>query len=214
MLTLEVALVGVCIARESGLGLLVLELVEDLPVGDVAHLVVLLDQLALLEADATLALGHHGVAGLVGLADIAVDASPAVFAVARVATSWSPVAVAVRQRATQRRGAVLATKARGAVALSISLYALCELVALEVVEVAVEAGRAAVGAVVVQRKQVERDLGGGVVSKRLVGSRWSRERQRDQKRGGPWASHVARHSVAVRWRCSNRPPSTVHRPRA
>lgn len=176
MLTLKVALVGLGVAREGGLGLLVLELVEDLPVGDVAHLVVLLDQLAFLEADATLALGHHGVAGLVRLADIAVDASPAVVAVARVAASWGPVPVAIRQRATQWRGTVLSTEARGAVALSISFDALGELVALEVVEVAVEAGRAAVGAVVVQREQVERDLGGGVVSERLAGSRWSRER--------------------------------------
>lgn len=66
--------------------------------------------------------------------------------------------------------------------------------ALEVVEVAVEAGGAAVGAVVAQREHVERVSGGCVVSKRLARRRGSRERQRDQERGG--GPRCASHGVA------------------
>jgi hypothetical protein len=73
-LTLEIAFLRLGVAREGRLGFLVLECVEDLPVGDVADLEVLLDQLAVLVADSAFAIRHHGVAGIVGLADIAVDA--------------------------------------------------------------------------------------------------------------------------------------------
>ena len=204
VLTLEVALLGGAVAREGSLGLLVLELVEDLPVGDVAHLVVLVDQLALLEADTALALGHHGIAGLVGLADVAVDAAPAVLALARVAVPGRSVLVAVGQGATQRRGAVVAPEAGGAVALAICLDALGELVALEVVEVAVEAGGAAVGAVVAQREEVEGVLGGCVVSKRLARRGRARQRQRDQKRGGGSSPWCASHGAEVQRRCGCR----------
>ena len=60
------------------------ELVEDLLVRDVADLVVLLDEGAVGVADATLLLGHHGVARVVRLAHVAVDALPAVLALARL----------------------------------------------------------------------------------------------------------------------------------
>jgi hypothetical protein len=74
------------------LWLLLFELVEDLAVRDVAHLVVLSDELALLVAHTILPVGHHGVAGGVCLADIGVDARPAIFALALlVAASWCPV---------------------------------------------------------------------------------------------------------------------------
>ena len=73
-LALEIALFRLCIAGEGGLRLLLLQLVENLLVGDVADLEVLLDQLAVLVADSAFAIRHHGVAGIVGLADIAVDA--------------------------------------------------------------------------------------------------------------------------------------------
>lgn len=76
-LTLEVAFLRLGIAREGRLRFLLLQRVEDLSVGDVADLEVLLDQLAVLVADTALSIRHHGVAGIVGLADVAVDARPA-----------------------------------------------------------------------------------------------------------------------------------------
>lgn len=100
--TLEVALVGLGVAGKGGLGLLVLELVEDLPVGDVTHLEVLLDQLAVLVAHSALAIGHQRVAGVVGLADIAVDAGPTVLALALCfGPAWCSF-FAVCKRAAQR----------------------------------------------------------------------------------------------------------------
>lgn len=185
-LTLEVALLGLPVAGKGSLGLLVLELVEDFPVGDVTHLVVLVDQLAFLETDAALALGHHGIAGLVGLADVAVDATPAILALASVTGPRGSVAIAIRQGTTQRCRAVVAPKTRGAVALAVALDALGELMALKVVEVAVETGWTAVRPVVVQREQVERVVGGGVVCEGAAGGRGSHQRQRSQKGGGPW----------------------------
>lgn len=102
MLTLEVALFCLGVARKGGLWLLVFQLVENLPVRDVADLEVLLDQLAVLVAHAALAVGHQSIAGTVGLADIAVDARPAFAALAlSVASSWRPV-LAICQRAAQR----------------------------------------------------------------------------------------------------------------
>jgi hypothetical protein len=73
-LTLKVALLRLGVARKGRLRFLVFQRVEDLPVGDVADLEVLLDQLTVLVADTALAVRHHGVAGIVSLADIAVDA--------------------------------------------------------------------------------------------------------------------------------------------
>lgn len=80
MLTLEVAFVRLSIAREGRLRLLVLQLVQDLLVCDVADLEVLLDQLSILVAYATFAFGHHGVAGVIRLAHIAVNARPTIVA--------------------------------------------------------------------------------------------------------------------------------------
>jgi hypothetical protein len=91
-LTLEVALFGLGITRESRLWLLLLQLIQDLFVGDIADLEVLLDQLPILVADATFAVGHHGVAGIVCLTDIAVDAGPTIVTLAfLLAASRRPV---------------------------------------------------------------------------------------------------------------------------
>lgn len=109
-LTLEVALFAVSVAGEGGLGLLLLELIKNLAVGDITHLVVLIDDQALAITDATLALGHHGVTGVICLADIAVDAFPALFTLAVVALARQSV-VSVGQRATQRLRAVLTAEA-------------------------------------------------------------------------------------------------------
>jgi hypothetical protein len=98
--TLEIALFAVGIAGEGGLGFLLLELIEDLAVGDVAHLVVLIDYQALTITDATLALRHHGVAGVICLADVAVYTLPALLTLAVVALARQSV-VSIGQRATQ-----------------------------------------------------------------------------------------------------------------
>jgi hypothetical protein len=108
--TLEGALFAVGVAGEGGLGLLLLELIENLAVGDVAHLVVLIDDQALAVTDATLALGHHGVAGVVCLANIAVYTLPALFALAVVALARQSV-MSIGQRTTQRLRAVLTAEA-------------------------------------------------------------------------------------------------------
>lgn len=103
--TLEVTCGIILITRESSLGFLFLKLIEDLAVRDIADLVVLLDELALLEANATfshtvLVLGHHSVTRLIGGAYIAVDAFPAIFTLTSlIPTSGSSVA-SVGQRAT------------------------------------------------------------------------------------------------------------------
>jgi hypothetical protein len=146
---LEVAFFSFRVARKGGLRLLVLQCIENLLIRDVTHLVVLLDQLSLLEANATLSTWDESVTCLVRLADVAVDATPSFAAFATVSASWCPIAISIGQRATQRRRAIIASKAWLAVAFAIPLYTFGELVALEVVEVAVEAGRAAIGAVFV-----------------------------------------------------------------
>lgn len=151
--TLKVTVLGFGIAREGGLRLLVLQGIEDLSVGDVADLEVLLDQLASLVAHSALVVWHHGVASIVGLTDITVDARPAFFALAFPCTaSWGPV-LAIRQSTTQGLRTVFATKSRTAVTSSICFAAVGELLALEVLEVAVEAWRAAVGPIAVDGEE-------------------------------------------------------------
>lgn len=70
------------IAAKCGLRLLLLQLVQDFPIGDIAHLVVLLNHHALFVAHSTVPLLGHHVARLIGGANIAVDAFPSLFAVA------------------------------------------------------------------------------------------------------------------------------------
>lgn len=152
LLTLEVALFCFRVAREGPLRFLVLELIEDLPVGDIAHLEVLLDQLAFLVAHAALPIGHHSIASVVCFADVAVETRPAVSTLAiPVASSWCSV-LALWQRATQWLRAVLSSKPWRTAASSTGLGALSELMALEVVEVAVEAWRAPIGSIAVYRE--------------------------------------------------------------
>ena len=74
MLTLEITLFCLGVARESRLRLLVLQCIEDLPVRDVAYLEVLLDQLAILVAHTALAIWHHSITSVVRRAHVAVDA--------------------------------------------------------------------------------------------------------------------------------------------
>jgi hypothetical protein len=84
---LKVAGVVVGLTRKRHLGLPALELVQDLAVGHVAHLVILLDRDALLVADASFTIRHHRIARIVRLANVAIDTTPALFAVAGPALS-------------------------------------------------------------------------------------------------------------------------------
>lgn len=90
--------------------LLFLELVEDLAIGDVADLVVLVDDQTLTIADAALALRHHGIAGVICLADVAVYALPALFTLA-VMTLPRQSVVSVGERSTQRLRAIFSAEA-------------------------------------------------------------------------------------------------------
>lgn len=160
--TLEIALLGLCVARECSLRLLVLQLVENLAVRDVTHLVVLLDNETLAVAHAIDALWHQGVTSLVGGADIAIDACPALFAVALCALARRPVS-AISERAADGIRAVVAAEARRTDAAAVVLAAAGKLMTRELLEVAVEARRAAVGAVVVDGEGVLHHVVAGVV---------------------------------------------------
>lgn len=67
-------------AGERHLWLLVLELLQNHLVGHVADLVVLLLNKAILVTDTIFPLGHQSITDIVRLADVAVDALPAVAA--------------------------------------------------------------------------------------------------------------------------------------
>lgn len=104
---LEVAGSVLFVARECSLRFLLLKLVENLAVCNITDLIVLSYQLALGVANATLSYAiivwrHHGIACVIGLAYIAVDALPTIFALTGlVAASWCSVA-SVWQRAAER----------------------------------------------------------------------------------------------------------------
>ena len=71
---------------------LLFQLVQYLLVCNIANLEVLLDELAMLVADSTFAIWHPSIAGVIGLAYIAVDARPAFLAIALLlAPSWRAV---------------------------------------------------------------------------------------------------------------------------
>ena len=91
-LTLKVALSAISIAGEGGLGFLILQSVENLAVCDVAHLVILVDDGTLAVAHTIFSFWHHGIAGVVCLADIAVYTLPTFFALTFTALTWKSVA--------------------------------------------------------------------------------------------------------------------------
>lgn len=84
---MEVANARFLVASKSGLRYLAVEHGEDLLVGNVAHLVVVLHDFTVLIANATIARLHQSIAGLVLGTHIAVDSSPALVAFASVAGS-------------------------------------------------------------------------------------------------------------------------------
>jgi hypothetical protein len=83
-LTLELASRIFSFACESDFRLLVAQESGDLLVHDVANLIVLVHDLAVCITDASFVFGHEGVARFVRRTDVAVNAFPAVIAVARV----------------------------------------------------------------------------------------------------------------------------------
>lgn len=61
-----------------------MDLIQDGFVADIADLIVLVDDQALLIANTTLTQRHHCIAGIVGSANVAIDTLPAVSAFAFV----------------------------------------------------------------------------------------------------------------------------------
>jgi hypothetical protein len=166
---LEVALARLLVAREGRLRLLVLELVEDLAVRDVTHLEVLMHELAVLEANTALAIGHQSITGLIGLAHIAVDALPPVFAITRLRTASGCSIAPVGERIAEGFRAILAPKAWGTYALAVRFAAFGKLLTSKILEVAVEARRASIWPVVHDREErCFRQLYGGIIAIRSV----------------------------------------------
>jgi hypothetical protein len=125
---------------------------------------VLINQLALLVAHAALAVRHQCVTCIVVFADVAVDAFPSLFAFARFVSASRCSVRSVWQGSAKGCGAVLSSEARRTVALSIRFTTLGKLLTLEILEVAVEAGRTAVGTVTVYGEEVIGRLVRGVVA--------------------------------------------------
>lgn len=97
---MEIAFTVGCVACEGHLWNLFTKQVPDLVVGHVAHLVVVLEDIAHLIANATIFRFHQSIAGFVLCAHIAVDAFPAFVTFAAVAITNRSVFVAAGQRAT------------------------------------------------------------------------------------------------------------------
>ena len=119
---LEVACLVICVAREGGLWIPLFQLVENLPVGDVTHLVVFVHHNTILVTGTATAFRHQGVAGFVCLAYVAVDALPALLTLTLPSTSWGPV-TSHGQRATYWRSTILTPKTRRAGAFAIEFVA-------------------------------------------------------------------------------------------
>jgi hypothetical protein len=141
---LEVAFGRLFVTREGRLRLLVLELVENLAVRNVTHLEILLDELAILEADAAFVVRKQDIASLVGLAHITVDALPPLFTITRLRTPSRCSILPVGERIAERLRAIFTPEARGACAFAVGFAAFGELLAGKILEVAVEAWRASV----------------------------------------------------------------------
>lgn len=168
VLTLKVAFFRLSIAGKGRLRLLLLELVQYLPVGNVAHLEVLFDHKTLPVANTVDAFRHQGVTSKVVLAHIAVYSFPTLSTVAVFVCPRCPVA-AVGQRATDWLGAVLATEAWRADALAIAFAAAGKLVALEVVQITVEARGTAIRTVVaIDGERILQQVGTRLVAERLL----------------------------------------------
>lgn len=97
MPTLEVASSFASVTSECDLRNLFAQQVPNLFVGDVAHLVVVLEEIAHLVADSALVRFHQRIACPIISAHVAIDTVPAVVAVAAVAFAHRSVLVSSRQ---------------------------------------------------------------------------------------------------------------------
>lgn len=97
--TVTVLLFLLFLAGECHLRDLRLKQLSDLLVCDIAHLVVVLDNLAVLIADAAVLGGSECVADVISRTDIAVDAGPAIVAVACLLRSHRSIEILVGERA-------------------------------------------------------------------------------------------------------------------
>ena len=86
-LTLKVACLLLSITREGDLRCPFLQLIQDLPVRYIAHLVVFFHHAEILVTNTPLALWHQRIASIIRLADIAVNAFPTLLALALAISS-------------------------------------------------------------------------------------------------------------------------------
>jgi hypothetical protein len=153
---LKVAGLILIFAREGHLRFPAVKLVHDLSICYITHLEVLLDGDTLFVTPATLAFRHHGIAGIVRFADIAVDTGPALFAATSIA--FAPRAVlAIGKRSTHGSRAIISSKARRTRAFAVVLVAGRKVGTVVGVKLAVEAGRTIGGPVVKKRKRRSRN---------------------------------------------------------
>ena len=165
-LTLKLALFPLGITRERGLRFLTIESIYDLPVCNVAHLVILVHKQTISVADTIFSLGHKRITGLVCLAHIAIYAFPTLVTITFASYSWCPIA-AIGQGATERLRAVHAPKTCWTRTSPARFGTVGELVTLEVFEIAIEAWRTAIGSVLKDDERIP-IVETGIVLMRLV----------------------------------------------
>ena len=108
-LTLEVAGLMLSVARECDLRDLLLELIPDFPIRDVAHLMILFHHPEFFITDAPFPIWHEGITCLVRRADITVYAFPSLITLALSFPSWRSV-LPLCQRVAQRLRTVIPTE--------------------------------------------------------------------------------------------------------
>jgi len=137
---LKTTLFPLVITAERHLWYLFLQLIQDLAIGDIAHLMVLFHYQAILVADCVVGLTnrHQRSTCLVRLTDIAIYAFPPVFTLALLALPRRAIC-SISQRAAEDFATVLATEARRTIAFAAAFCTVRILIAAEVISVTVEA---------------------------------------------------------------------------
>jgi hypothetical protein len=97
--TLKVAGFVFVFAGKCNLRFTLFQLVKNLAVGHIAHLVILFHHETLCITNASFAIWHHRVASIVCFANVAVDSIPSIFAIAVLVLARSPVDT-IGERAT------------------------------------------------------------------------------------------------------------------
>lgn len=127
------------LASEGDFGTLFTKEGSDLAIGDIADLVIVVDNLAVLVAHSAISCLHQGVASLIFGADIAVNTRPTFVAIARLAGAHGSIFTAGQRTANlsssqlpaririiitlTRFQAIVAAKTFGAVAFAVELIA-------------------------------------------------------------------------------------------